>query len=100
MNNEFQNRNTDTKISTEDKSQPKDSSSGATSVTYRITIEKKDGGTPPVEDEPKPGKPIVDDGTLKNPETGGISMFVMLLILIASLIGSVYLYRKNLESYK
>ena len=35
-----------------------------------------------------------------NPQTGGVSMFVMAFILVVSLIGSVVLYQKNLESYK
>lgn len=35
-----------------------------------------------------------------NPTTGDISMFFMAFILIASLVGSIILYQKNLENYK
>jgi hypothetical protein len=38
--------------------------------------------------------------TNNNPGTGDVPMFFMGFILIASLVGSVVLYRKNLESYK
>lgn len=40
------------------------------------------------------------NNTNTNPGTGDISMFLMLIILISSLIGSVILYKKNLEGYR
>lgn len=83
--------------------EPKDSSSGATSATYTIHIKRK-GSTsaPPVEEE-KPSNSTESEKTdtpIKNPDTGGISMFTMAIVLIASLIGSIYLYRRNLEGYR
>ena len=36
----------------------------------------------------------------KSPQTGDISMFFMALILISSLVGSLYLYKKNLVDLK
>lgn len=83
--------------------EPKDSSSGATSATYTIHIKRK-GSTsaPPVEEE-KPSNSTESEKTdtpIENPDTGGISMFTMAIVLIASLIGSIYLYRRNLEGYR
>ena len=84
--------------------EPKDSSSGAIAKTYTISIKKKgENVVTPEPDEPKIETPSVnDDGDneIVNPTTGDISMFLMILILISSLIVSVILYRKNLESYK
>ena len=83
--------------------EPKDSSSGGKGVTYLITI-NREGVSVPVE---KPSsssnnnKPSNNNqgNTTTNPSTGGISMFLMAFILIVSLIGSIYLYKKNLEGY-
>lgn len=84
--------------------EPKDASLGTTSRTYTIHIKKKGVEVKPEEPEKKPvvERPDDDDenNVETNPTTGDISMFVMLLILISSLIVSVVLYRKNLESYK
>ena len=41
-----------------------------------------------------------DKNTGTNPETGDVSMYVMAIILVVSLFGSVFLYQKNLEGYK
>lgn len=76
--------------------EPKSSQSGGTGITYIIQIEKEGnsaGGN---------STPSNSNGanTNSNPQTGNISMFVMALILISSLIGSIYLYQKNIESYK
>ena len=85
--------------------EPKDSSLGAVSKTYTIHIKKNNGSTViPGDDEDEVVNPPVEDDdeddVIVNPSTGDISMFVMILILISSLIVSVLLYRKNLESYK
>lgn len=83
--------------------EPKDSSSGGKSVTYLITI-NRDGLSVPAE-KPSSGssnsKPSNNNqgNATTNPSTGGISMFLMAFVLIASLIGSIYLYKKNLEGY-
>lgn len=88
--------------------EPKSAELGAESKTYTVTIKKKGstGSTNPdkePDDEPSGGttKPSGSDGDVtSNPGTGDISMFIMAFILIASLVGSVILYQKNLESYK
>jgi len=73
---------------------------GASSLSYIIEI-VKEGGTvlPSSSSKPSSSKPATGD-IEKNPQTGDISMFVMALILISSLIGSVILYQKNMEAYK
>ena len=75
--------------------EPKSSSMGVAHLEYNITV-KREGAT----DKPVTGgsqsKPNVDN----NPGTGGISAYIMLFILVVSLIGSIILYQKNLESYK
>lgn len=75
---------------------------GGSSISYIIEIEKE--GTEPSSSKPvsKPSssnKPTSSD-VEKNPQTGDISMFLMALILISSLVGSVLLYQKNMEGYK
>ena len=100
---------------------PKNSESGASTITYTVEV-TRDSDTP-TEPEPGTNKPddtpndtpndtndnTNDDGSKEptgggnvpdNPGTGGISMFIMTIILTASLVGSVYLYQKNMESYK
>lgn len=86
--------------------EPKDSSSGAIKKEYTIHIKKVGASTsePDKEEEDVTPPPVLeeedDDEIIVNPTTGDISMFVMVLILISSLIVSVILYRKNIESYK
>ena len=41
-----------------------------------------------------------DGNVTQNQNTGGISMYIIGLILFASLVGSIVLYKKNLEGYK
>lgn len=82
---------------------PKDSSSGGTSVDYTIIVSKEksnnrnpgsnNGGN---SNSDKDG----DQNTNTNPSTGNISMFIMIIILVSSLAGSIVLYQKNMESYK
>jgi len=85
--------------------EPKSSQAGASGSTYNIEVVRE--GSSSVEDTPteKPdNKPTGGSGSgsnvNKNPGTGDISKFIMAFILIASLVGSIVLYQKNLESYK
>lgn len=75
---------------------PKSSQSGAASKTYLIDIVKEGNhsSSPPSSSSSNNGN------TNSNPSTGGISLVLMILILISSLIGSIFLYQKKLESYK
>lgn len=83
---------------------PKDMSSGATSVTYYIDIVKEgtttDDGGSTGNNSGGTGNTGTGNNVSKNPNTSDIPMLLMALILVISLIGSVVLYRKNLESYK
>ena len=75
---------------------PKSSVVGVGITTYNIFIEKDTV----VQEKPSssnPPKPSTDAST--NPQTGNISMFVMAIILIASLAGSIILYKRNIENY-
>lgn len=77
---------------------PKDSSSGGESVTYTLTV-VKETGTSGNDNQNDSGGSGNDNNVTTNPSTGGISMFFMAFILLASLVGSVILYQKNLEGY-
>ena len=82
--------------------EPKDSSSGGTGQTYMITVTKEGASSSIDKPSSTPNKPTSSNNNgnaTTNPTTGGISMFLMAFILIASLIGSMYLYQKNLEGY-
>ncbi|MBQ2872824.1 MAG: hypothetical protein IJE89_02370 [Bacilli bacterium] len=86
--------------------EPKDSSIGAESVTYTIEVvkESSSSATDPGNSDGNSGdiggSGNTEDNATSNPGTGDISMFIMAVILISSLVGSVILYQKNLESYK
>lgn len=83
------------------KVEPKTSQTGATSKTYTILVKRKGGGTTTKPGGTEPSKPSSSSNVGSNPGTGdSISMFVMLFVLVASLIGSIALYQKNLTSYK
>ena len=71
---------------------PKDHSSGAKSITYTINVLKKGSSSN--------GTNNSSNNASKSPQTGDISMFFMALILISSLVGSLYLYKKNLVGLK
>ena len=71
---------------------PKDPSSGAKSITYTINVLKKGSSSN--------GTNNSSNNASKSPQTGDISMFFMALILISSLVGSLYLYKKNLVDLK
>lgn len=87
---------------------PVDASSGATSKLYTITVTREgslnndqpSGDDKPVVKPPASGSNNSNNNVNSNPTTGNISMFLMAIILIASLVGSIFLYQKNLESYK
>lgn len=72
---------------------------GGSSVSYVIKIEKEGGSASSSTVKPSTSKPTSAE-IEENPPTGDISMFVMALILISSLVGSVLLYQKNIEGYK
>ena len=73
---------------------PKSSVVGVGSTLYTVTIQR-DGVV--VQKPSSSNKPSSDVSS--NPQTGNISMFVMAIILISSLVGSVVLYKKNIENY-
>ena len=79
---------------------PKDTSSGAKKVTYNIEIQKEGSApsTPP--SGGNSGSIGSGSNVNKNPTTSDVPMFLMGFILIVSLMGSVVLYHKNLQSYK
>ena len=70
---------------------PKDSSSGYEGRTYTVVVKKNSSGGNPG------GGSSSDIPT--NPQTGNISIFIITLILIASLIVSLNLYKKNMNYY-
>lgn len=94
--------------------EPKDASIGAKSATYAIDIIREGANDDKPNDKPNNdnNKPngnaggnnsgISNNGSNvnRNPGTGDVSMYLMAFILVASLIGSIVLYRKNLEGYK
>lgn len=77
---------------------PRDAQSGGKAVTYTITFERE--ATPSSSKPSSSSKESSSSNVTSNPGTGEISMFLMLVILMASLFGSVYLYRKNIEDNK
>ena len=80
--------------------EPKDTSSGAKSVTYTFDVVKKGMENVP-SDKGDTGSGNTNSGNVNNnPNTGGASVYLMGLILIMSLVGSLFLYRKNLEINK
>ena len=72
---------------------PKDSSSGIETLTYWITVKKAGGSST------SSSRPSSTGGTMTNPQTGNISIFVITLVLIGSLILSLNLYKKNMNYY-
>ena len=81
--------------------EPVDDKIGGSSLSYIIEVVKEGGTTvdKPIEKPISSSKPVNND-VGENPQTGDISMFLMALILISSLVGSVLLYQKNMEGYK
>lgn len=70
---------------------PKDSSSGYEGRTYTVVVKQNSSGG-------NPGGGSSSD-IPSNPQTGNISIFIITLILIASLIVSLNLYKKNMNYY-
>lgn len=80
---------------------PKDSSLGAGTVSYSIVVKREGGSANNNGGSTQPStKPSGGNNVGSNPNTGDISVFIMLVILLSSFVGSVLLYKKNLESYK
>lgn len=79
---------------------PKDTSSGGEAVTYVITIQKEGAAAASSSSNKSSSAASSSSSSITNPQTGGISMFIMAIILISSLIGSVFIYQKNIEGYK
>lgn len=80
---------------------PKDEQSGGTKMEYTILIEKESGtSTGPTIVLPSISSTSSSNNNITNPQTGNISMFIMAFILISSLIGSIFLYQKNMADYK
>ena len=69
--------------------EPIDNTSGLSGVTYVIKVKKSASDSSAV---------ATSDNTSSNPQTGGVAM-TMALVLIASFSLSIYLYKKNIESY-
>lgn len=95
--------------------EPKSSEIEAVSLSYKIQITKKGNTTPKPDDEKPSGSGNTGSSgntgggtsnggssgnTNYNPPTGGVSMYVMAIVLVASLVGSIVLYQKNLNAYK
>lgn len=71
---------------------PKEPTSGLKSVTYRVLIKQSKPSTG--------GTGGTGSGSATtNPETRDIPMFLMALVLIASLVISIALYKKNIDAY-
>ena len=76
---------------------PKDASKG-TSVTYTININTNSTPTPSTpgsNNKPTGGGTNVNT----NPNTGDIPAFLMAIVLVASLVVSIILYKRNMNSY-
>ena len=78
---------------------PKDPSAGLSSITYHITI--KTNAIEPVTNpqEPTTKKPSGGGGNVENPQTGSTSAYIVGIMLVASLVASMYLYKKNINGY-
>ena len=70
---------------------PKDTSSGGEAITYIIKVTGSGSGG-------SSSKPSSNTGN--NPQTSGISTFFITLIIIASLVVSLTLYKKNVDTYE
>jgi len=67
----------------------KDSQSGVPSATYTVTVVNESNASS-----------LNNPGINNNPDTSDTSMYIMAIILFMSLIGSVFLYQKNINAYK
>lgn len=89
--------------------EPVSSELGASIATYTVRVTKEGALVDDSKDDSSSNNKPSSGGSNNsnsngnvnsNPTTGDISMFVMAVILIASLVGSVILYQKNLQSYE
>lgn len=74
---------------------PKDTSLGVSELRYIVNV-----SMPGSDSNPSSSKPSSSSNVVQNPQTGSISSFVMAIVLVFSLVASVILYQKNMESYK
>ena len=79
--------------------EPINSSVGASGVTYTITVIREGVVDNTTTDTPTGGSQSNNNQNVSTNPTTGVSMFLMAFILIVSLIGSIYLYHKNMEGY-
>lgn len=82
--------------------EPINSSVGASGATYTITVIREGIVDNTTSNVPSDGGQSSNNNDNQNVSTNpstGISMFLMAFILIVSLFGSIYLYRKNMEGY-
>ena len=78
--------------------EPSKSEIGAEGVTYVIKLVKESSGNNNSNNNSSIGSN--NSGNVnKNPTTGGISIALMICILMCSLVGSIYIYRKKIENY-
>ena len=91
--------------------EPKDSSSGGEAVVYNIEVTKKknsssnggsinQGTNGSGNTGSNTGNNVNNTNTNTNPGTADMPMVLMACILIVSLMSSVFLYRRNINSYK
>lgn len=75
---------------------PRNNSSGLSTVTYLITVTKKRDITPEPSSSQKPSNP---GNVYTNPSTGGTAASIMGIVLILSLFASLYLYKRNMSNF-
>lgn len=73
---------------------PKDTSSGATSRFYTVNVKESGTGSN------SSVKPNSSSNVASNPGTSGISKFYVTLIMIASLVIGLTIYKKNVDTYE
>ena len=76
--------------------EPKNSTTGASGVTYTIKLVKENNGQNN-NGTNNSNNSNNNQNINSNPTTGDISMYVMILVLMASLICSIVIYQKKLE---
>ena len=79
--------------------EPSNSQVGAEGTIYTINLIKESTDNNETTDSNNNQNNTNNQNTNTNPTTGGVSMVVMMIILMASLIGSIVIYQKNLEGY-
>ena len=79
---------------------PKDSSLGIADLQYVVNVSMPGGGTNKPSSSSSNSPSSSNNNITQNPQTGNIASFVMAIVLMFSLVASVLLYKKNMESYK